>query len=475
MIFKIFFSSNKYRLFFCCLYFFSFIFFSFFTTKVFSEVVWQLPAEQRSSNGVDSTSQIIVTDESGANVAIIWRTPTLIQVVISNDFGVNWTSPPITLSPAGGAVTVPDITMSIDGQYIYGIWPRVVGLFQIELSRSIDFGVSWTPVGSVKVLSDNTTAAVLPSVATNDSGQYAYAIWQQVVGADTIIKASRSTDFGANWTDLGSVISLSEAGEDATFSQVTTNSSGQYAYAIWRRVDSGTSKLRVQTSRSIDFGASWTNPASVNTLSADDQNAANQKIITSSSGKYVYAVWEKIVDGSNTNIQFARSTDFGATFSGAINIVSSIGKATRPEIAIDDTGQYVYIVYQVDNQTINLSRSTDFGASFSSPITIVTGTSSIFPKIATNKTGKNVYVIWQDNTNFTQMARSSYDFGQTFSPSEMLTGSLDSFIESSITTDSSGRYVYAAFDQTDINVIIYSIRALNQLLLTTPIIRVFKE
>ncbi|HEU64739.1 MAG: hypothetical protein KR126chlam4_00295 [Candidatus Anoxychlamydiales bacterium] len=475
MIFKFFFSSNKSRLFVCSLYFFSFIISSFFTIKAFSEVVWQLPPEQRSSSGIDSTDQVIVTDATGANVAIIWRGgSTAVQAAISNDFGVNWTSS-FNLSAAAGTFSgSEDITMSKSGQYIYGIWPRSpAGTFQIELSRSIDFGVSWTPIGSVKVLS-TATVAVQPNVATDSSGQFVYASWQQTVGADNIITTSRSTDFGATWPAGASAIALSATGEDASSSEITTNGSGQYVYAIWQRVDGGTSKTRVQTSRSIDFGASWTLPGSVITLSADDQNATNQRIMTSTSGKYVYAVWEKIIDVGNTNIQFARSTDFGATFSSAVNIVSSIGKATKPEIAIDDTGQYVYLVYRVDTGgRILLSRSTDFGATFSSPITVSSGTANTNPAITTDKTGKNVYVIW-DSTGSAKDASSSSDFGQTFSPPETLTGS-DSFIIASITTDDSGRYVYAAFDVSPGDVIIHSIRALDQLLLTTPIIRVFRE
>ncbi|NGX48418.1 MAG: hypothetical protein K940chlam5_00003 [Candidatus Anoxychlamydiales bacterium] len=479
MIYKFFFSSNKFRLFIRNLCFFSFMLSSFFTINAFSEVVWQLPPEQRSPSALDSTDQVIVTDATGANVAIIWRGGnTAVQAAISNDFGVNWTSP-FNLSAAAGSFTnAEDITMSKSGQYIYGIWPRnAAGVLQIELSRSIDFGVSWTPIGSVKVLSDTSSAGVQSHVATDSSGQFVYAIWQQVVGADNIITTSRSTDFGANWTLPGSAIALSAAGEDASGSEITTNGSGQYVFAIWKRVDGGAAKTRIQTSRSVDFGASWTPVGSVITLSADDQNATNQRIMTSTSGKYVYAVWEKIIDGSNTNIQFARSTDFGATFSSTVNIVSSIGKATKPEIAIDDTGQYVYLVYRVDTGgRILLSRSTDFGATFSSPITVSSGSSNNNPAITTDKTGKNVYVIWS-STGSAKDASSSSDFGQTFSAPETLTGSSESFIDASITTDSSGRYVYAAFDIADpsFSVIIHSIRALDQLLLTTPIIRVFRE
>ncbi len=447
--------------------------FFFLSVKIYPAIVWQLPPERRASLGHDSQNQIILTDDSGKNVAIIWKsTIPAIQATVSHDFGLTWTSA-IDLSGPSSPQN-PHMTMTNNGQYIYGIWERKPGaFFQIEFSRSIDFGNSWTPISSVKVLSDPTLNANAAKIATNSTGEFVYAIWKQISGANSLITTSRSTDFGNTWPAGSSAIQLSQSGKNASSAHITTNSSGQYVYAAWIRQDDITSKTRVQISRSVDFGISWTPPGSVTTLSADDQNASRVLIKTDNSGKYVFVVWEKIIDASNTNIQFARSSDSGKSFSSIINIASNLGKAIFPDIAIDDTGQYIYIVYQLNSNTIQLSKSTDFGATFSSPITISTGNNNKLPKITTNKIGNSIYVIWIKSSS--QIARFSSDFGQSFSTPQLLTGSSDSFLTPSITTNNNGTYVYAAFDITDINTVIYSVKAIDQLLLTTPMIKVFRK
>ena len=461
-------SIYKSRFFNFFLYFFLTTFF--FTVDAFSEIVWQLPAQQRAASGEDTSPVIVATDDTGGNVAMIWRNSTdaKIQVVISNNFGSTWSSP-IDLSVTPTAQNS-DIAISSSGQYIYGIWEaRPAAIFQIEFSRSTDFGSNWTPTGSVAVLSDTATNAARSHVATNSSGSNVYALWRQTVGAKTQIQTSRSTDFGATWPAGTASIKLSEASENAQLSQIVTNNSGQYVYAVWRRQDGGI--FRVQTSRSIDFGASWTPIASVNTISANDNNATDPQIATSFSGQFVYGVWEKTVDGSNTNIQFSRSTDFGATFSTAINVVSSIGQARDPKIAIDATGQYVYLVYSVGNSTIRVSRSTDFGATFSDPITISTGSSNTMFEITANVSGQKIFVIWTNSDSlFSKFVGSSFDFGETFSDPVLLSGAADSFTQPAIITDNSVRFVYSAFDLDDgSNIIIFSVNGVDQTILRVPI------
>ena len=64
----------------------------------------------------------------------------------------------------------------------------------------------------------------LPKITTSSSGQYVYAIWQ---GTGNIVQASVSSDFGATWSALP--INLGSG----LFAKITTSSSGQYVYAIF--------------------------------------------------------------------------------------------------------------------------------------------------------------------------------------------------------------------------------------------------
>ncbi len=135
-------------------------------------------------------------------------------------------------------------------------------------------------------------------------------------GANTIIQVAISSNFGVSWqnsttTPPGTTPpNLSVSSEDAADPQITTDSSGRYVYATWRR------KGIIQIAISSDFGVTWVNPTSTppNTtppdLSDSSLNADDPQIATDNTGRYVYAVWHR-----NNRIQIAISSDHGKTWS----------------------------------------------------------------------------------------------------------------------------------------------------------------
>ncbi|NGX35421.1 MAG: hypothetical protein K1000chlam1_00244 [Candidatus Anoxychlamydiales bacterium] len=96
---------------------------------------------------------------------------------------------------------------------------------------------------------------------------------------------------------------LSDSSQTATEQQITTDCSGRYVYAVWRRIDDGTGENVIQTNFSSDFGITWENPNTTPTglppdLSDSSRDAYEPQIIIDSLGRYVYAIWRRIDAGT---------------------------------------------------------------------------------------------------------------------------------------------------------------------------------
>jgi hypothetical protein len=369
----------------------------------------------------------------------------------------------------------------------------------VNLFADVNFTIPATvPTPNVSPnLSVDGGGASVPQITTDASGQYVYTIWQKSNGTNNIIQTARSSDFGVTWVNPSivtgtSVPNLSLNGQNASSPQIAIDASGKYVYAVWQR-SNGTNNI-VQTARSFTFGDTWVNPvavtgSSIPNLSLDGRNAQAPQITTDASGQYVYAIWQRS-DGAKFIIQTAHSSDFGASWINPSTITGSSipnlslngQNASVPQITTDASGKYVYALWQRSNGTngiIQTARSSDFGFTWNNPAA-VTGSSipnlslnngdADIPQITTDASGKYVYAIWARNNGINaiiQTARSS-DFGVTWVNPAAVTGSsipnlsLDGFDADlpQITTNASGQYVYAIWlIFNGINIIVQTARS----------------
>ncbi len=339
-------------------------------------------------------------------------------------------------------------------------------------------------------LSDSGQNAFNSQIATDSSGRYVYAVWQRSNGSNIIIQVTISSDFGVTWADPTSTPSdlgapnLSDSGEDAFNSQIATDSSGRYVYAVWQRSTFGTEIIQVAISS--DFGVTWTDPTSTPSgtsppnLSDPGKNAEASQIATDSSGRYVYAVWDRVDSSGKLIIQVAISSDFGVTWTDPTttptgtsppNLSDPGQNAFASQIATDSSGRYVYAVWQrsnAANDIIQVAISSDFGVTWADPTSTPSdldspnlsdsGEDANLAQIATDSSGRYVYAIWQRSvTSIIQVAISS-DFGVTWTdptstPSGTsppnLSASGEAASRSQIATDSTGRYVYAVWQRSN--------------------------
>nr|NGX52331.1 hypothetical protein [Candidatus Anoxychlamydiales bacterium] len=323
----------------------------------------------------------------------------------------------------------------------------------------------------------------------DSSGRYVYAVWDRSNGTNNIIQVAISSDFAQTWADpttapTGTTTpNLSVLGESAFAPQIATDSTGRYVYVVWDR-SNGTNTI-IQVAISSDFGQTWSGPTTTPTgtttpnLSDPGGNAVDPQIATDSSGRYVYAVWDRS-NGTNNIIQVVISSDFGQTWSDPTttptgtttpNLSVSGENAGDHQITTDSSGRYVYAVwyrYDGTNQIIQVAISSDFGQTWTGPTTTPTGTapnlsvsgeSAYIPQIVTDSSGRYVYAVWyrDDDVNYIIQVAISSDFGQTWTgPTTTPTGIAPNLSVSGqdaenpqIATDSSGRYVYAVWYRYD--------------------------
>jgi|GEM_PF-5547260 len=249
----------------------------------------------------------ITTDSTGRYVYAIWDNPVgvgEVLVVVSSDFGATWSAASVIATNIGtGRKT--QITTNSSGQYVYAIWNNAT---DVQVAISSDFATTWSDPLSTPVGTPDLGSGERAQITTNSSGKFVYAIWNVSPGA---AQTAFSSDFGQNWsypssTPAGSP-DLATSGE---FSEITTNSTGEFVYAIWEVPASDD----IQVAISSDFGINWSDPTSTPTGTVPDLSTSGElsQITTNSTGKFVYAIWN---DPSGSAVQVAISSDFGITWS----------------------------------------------------------------------------------------------------------------------------------------------------------------
>jgi len=222
--------------------------------------------------------------------------------------------------------------------------PVVISLFSVMNLRA---EIIWN--FPVQELSDSTGIATKPQIIKDSSGKYAHAIWCWLdpISTNELIQRARSIDYGANWL---ANTNISEIGYDADSPQITTNSTGEYVYATWKRPN-GTNEA-IQTAISTDYGATWSTAVDRSEIG---DNCLDPQIITDNSGQYVFLLWIGN-NGEDDMLRLIFSSDFGNTWGEPLALSESTGpgNASNPRIAIDNIGRTANVIWNQNNKTYQL-------------------------------------------------------------------------------------------------------------------------
>jgi hypothetical protein len=252
--------------------------------------------------------------------------------------------------PAEGADPV------VSGTNIYAAYNDAAGL---EFAASHDNGTTWTK----KLLDAN---GVLPRLAV--AGQLVYVAWYSRTPQQWVANFSRSSDGGLSFsaTTLGSfgILLSSTPNTDGEMQMVTQ---GQTVAIIWRSTFSS-----VTVATSADAGRTFSRVAIASPNTPLEESIAI-------SGQKILAVWNYFGSTGLTNIATATSSNGGQTFGTPVIRTLAGADQREPLLSVSAASGAVYMIWREAEATAAgatvgyFAKSTDFGVTWSTPTLVDPG------------------------------------------------------------------------------------------------------
>jgi hypothetical protein len=323
---------------------------------------WQdsLPAVFSSAQAATSTvagHARVAMDNSG-NTVITWKQldGTSSQIFKSEYRSGSWTHPSNlsdNISPDGMDVWDPKIAMDNLGNTVI-TWKQSDGTNQ-QIFKSEYRSGSWIhPSSLTDNISPDGQEAAYPQIAMNNSGNTVIT-WEQSDGAENqIFKSEYRSDSWTHPSGLTDNISVDE--QIASSPQVAMDDAGN-TVITWQQMDNVN---KAQVFKSEYRSGSWTHPSSLtDNISPDDQTAWNQQVAMDNLGNTVIT-WDQRDTGGVTS-QIFKSEYRSGSWTHPIDLTDNISPngqhATRPQVAMGDSGSAVITWYQSDGTDNQIFKS----------------------------------------------------------------------------------------------------------------------
>ncbi len=300
--------------------------------------------------GPDDSRPQLTTDQSGNWVAIWDSVPN--EIPGDKDILISRTTISILDTDGDG------LTDSAETN-VYGTNPAIPDTDGDGFNDGLEVAAGTDPLNALSrpvafpaPVALNTTAALdigtdhSPQITSDGVGTL-IAVWTSTdtlsgsIGSDSDILFARSLDDGATWSDPAAL--ATDAGSTITDDfdpQIAADGTGGWV-AVWTS-GANLGPTEVLVARSLDDGATWSAPAPVDAVFPTAAVADVQPQIASDQAGTWLAVWSSgslIGDGE---ILRARSTDGGATWSIAEKIDPLIVQPSRnPALKYDGTGTWL--------------------------------------------------------------------------------------------------------------------------------------
>ena len=391
--------------------------------------------EQNASAATNGAGQWVAVWHSSGTVRGTRGRDYDIMVARSSDNGVTWSEPAVLNSNAAADIgddLAPMIRTDESGTWV-AVWSTNetfgarFGLDRdIFYSRSTDDGQTWSDPAPL-----NTNAAqdwgedVEARLANDGSGNWV-VVWSSTdslnnrLGGDSDILVARSTDGGKSWTYPTALnnTATTDKGFD-TSPDIVTDASGRWL-AAWSAGDSGIASIGtdrdILIARSDDAGATWSDPAPLNSNATSDENSDwTPRLASDGRGNWI-AVWssaDSLGDtiGVDRDILVSRSMDNGSSWSTARalnrNAAVDAREDSAPTIASDGMGNWLVAWHawgglnyrDGSDADIAVAYSADDGTTWSEPVHINEnpsrdGLDDLLPSLATDGAG-HWLTVWQ--------------------------------------------------------------------------------
>ncbi len=248
----------------------------------------------------------------------------------SSDGGRTWSNAALIASPpiaARGVATA--LAYASNGTWM-AAW---MSPSSAQVSRSTDDGATWSAPIDVDGSSLQTGGAL--SIAGDASGTWVL-LWRhsQLMGFSEQLYYSRTTDDGLNWSPAASFPDNTIASEGGFYiGEIATDGSGTWV-AAWISSDYG-----LESTRSIDGGATWSFPESVQV--SDLRLSDKFGLATNSEGDWLIS-WTAEGD----RVLASLSTDDGQSW-GAAQLVAGISSTAFDAVRYDSSVSFLDGAWQI--------------------------------------------------------------------------------------------------------------------------------
>lgn len=149
-----------------------------------------------------------------------------------------------------------------------------------------------------------------------------------------------------------------------------------------------------------------------------DSHSNQTPVASDENGVYAVYLYDT---GSETEIRFAKSVDYGVSFGPTVLIDYEPASVVVESPTIEVSGSYIWVAWKEDND-VRFARSANSGGSFDADISLspVSTAGDHIPSIACDPTTGNVYVAFADkdgSSNGIITFTKSTDHGASFTPS----------------------------------------------------------
>ena len=349
------------------------------------------PAPTLSDAGQDASHPEVAVDPAG-NATIVWSRfnglDRRIQARTLSAFGVAGAAP-LDVSDPGLSSSEPQVGVDAAGNVVI-TWIASDGVTDRIQARTLSPAGALGPVHELSTPGRNTWAPQLAVAPTGDSAM----TWIEFDGANERIYARTLSAAGV----LGGLVPISAAGQDGHYSQVAIDAAGD-AQLVWERFD-GTDN-RIQTRSLSAAGAR----GPVTTISDAGQDANFPQLSIDGAGNTFFA-WQRF-DGTEDRAQV--STLSAAGVFGAPVTISNPGEPAYDTQIGADAGGTAVVTYQRSDGTnarIRARRVNLAGAVTAVRTLSDAGQNAYGPELAVNAAG-DAAVVWERNDGVDDRAQIS--------------------------------------------------------------------
>jgi hypothetical protein len=310
----------------------------------------------------------------------------------SSDGGVHWSAAK-NISHAPGISSHPAIAIERDGA-IDVVWSDTTSGAKhpdIYFARTTDSGKNWT---APKDISNTPGESTEPAIATGGDNSI-HVAWCDTSKGETNkdIYYSSSSDTGKTWSKdpLLAAIDISNTPGASSIPAIAVGDDGS-VHVAW--VDNSTGEIRPDIYYAKNANGSWSKPTDVCSTA---RTSAHPTVACALN--HVYICWSDNSEQAKAADIWLAISDKDLQFRKPLNISSTIGASSEPDIASDASGR-IGIVWQdsspgVDKPDIYARFSLDQAANFSNVFDLSnTATISMHPDATIS--GNRLFVVWEE-------------------------------------------------------------------------------